>query len=253
MINLGKAELFFKRNGATILTVLGGVGVVATTIMAVNATPKALDILKQVEEEKGEKLTKLEAVINAAPVYIPTAVMGVTSIVCIFGANVLNKKHQASLASAYALLDSSYKKYRAKVVDFLGQDSEREIRDEIVKDTYAGDDISIDNDKQLFYDEYSHQYFESTLYAVQRAEYEVNRDISMMGYALLNEFYESLGADPIEGGDELGWSDGGNFARYWQSWVDFNHRKVTMDDGLECIIISTFMEPYMDWDDDWDK
>ena len=251
MISLGKTKVFFKKNGATMLTIVGGVGVVATTVMAVKATPKALDILAQAEKEKGEKLTKTEVVLNAAPVYIPTAVMGATSIICIFGANMLNKKQQASLASAYAMLDNSYKRYRAKVVDMLGQDGEEEIKNEIAKDKYAGDDISVDNDKQLFYDEYSQRYFEATAYRVQKAEYEVNREINTMGYSLLNDFYEELGLDPVEGGDVLGWSEGGNFARYWQGWVDFSHRKVTMDDGLECWIISYFQEPYVDWEEEW--
>jgi hypothetical protein len=36
---------------------------------------------------------------------------------------------------------------------------------------------------------------------------------------------------------------------YWQTWVDFHHEKVIMDDGLECIIITFMQEPYPEFED----
>ena len=87
---LNSSKVFFKKNSATILTCLGGVGVIATSIMAVKATPKALKIIEKAEEEKGEELTKTEIVKAAGVVYIPTVLTGVSTIACIFGANVLN-------------------------------------------------------------------------------------------------------------------------------------------------------------------
>ena len=110
-----RSKHFLSRNGSTILTIMGGVGVVATSVMAVKATPKALQLLDKAEQEKGEKLTKLETVKVAAPVYIPTVLIGTSTLICVFGANVLNKHKQASLASAYALIDTSFKEYKKKV------------------------------------------------------------------------------------------------------------------------------------------
>ena len=49
-------QAFIKRNAPTILSCLGVVGVVATTVTAVKATPKALSLVKQAEEEKGDEL-----------------------------------------------------------------------------------------------------------------------------------------------------------------------------------------------------
>ena len=48
------SKRFLRKNGSTILTCVGGVGVVATTVMAVKATPKAIQLIKAAEEEKGE-------------------------------------------------------------------------------------------------------------------------------------------------------------------------------------------------------
>ena len=86
---------------------------------------------------------------------------------------------------------------------------------------------------------------------MQFAEYQINREINMRGWVTVNEFYEWLEIDPIEGGDALGWSEGGNLARYWQGWVDFDHHKVVLDDGLECRIVSMVQEPYLNFEDDF--
>jgi len=243
-----RSQLFVKRNSATILTWVGAAGVVGTAVLAAKATPKAYNLMEAAKEEKGEDLTKLEMVKIAGPAYIPALAVGAGTIACIFGANILNKRQQAALMSAYALLDGSYKDYKKKVEEMLGEDGAREITTEIAKDKYKETDISVSDDEELFYDEYSRRYFTSTKYDVQHAEYQLNRDIQMQGYACLNDFYEYLDIDPIDGGDLIGWSEGGNLAMYWQSWVDFNHHKVVMDDGLECCIVSFFEEPIRDFD-----
>ena len=243
------SKLFLKRNGSTILTCMGGVGVVATTIMAVKATPKALKVIEAVKEEKGDDLTKIEIVKAAGPAYIPSIAMGVTTIACIFGANVLNKRQQASLMSAYALLDNSYKDYRAKVKDLYGDVVDEKIKTEIAKDKYEENDISVEEGKQLFYDDYSGRYFESTLMDLANAEYRLNRDLIMRGYVYLNEFYEYLDIPPIESGYKLGWSPDANLDYYWQEWIDFSHKKVVMDDGLECLIVTMLSEPILDFED----
>jgi short-subunit dehydrogenase involved in D-alanine esterification of teichoic acids len=102
---LYRTERFLENNSSTILTVMGAVGVVSTTILATKATTKAVRLVDAATEEKGEELTPVEVVEVAAPLYISTAAVGVASLACIFGANALNKKQQASLISAYTMLD----------------------------------------------------------------------------------------------------------------------------------------------------
>lgn len=65
----------------------------------------------------------------------------------------------------------------------------------------------------------------------------------MRGFALLNEFYEFLGLEQTDYGNEVGWviEDDSSY------WVDFNHHKITMDDGLECYVIEMLYEHTMDW------
>ena len=241
---LNKSRVFVKRNSSTILTCVGAAGVIATTVTAVKATPKAILLLEKAKEERGEELTKVETVKIAAPVYVPTMILGVSTLACIFGANILNKKGQASLMSAYALVDSSYKDYRKKVDELYGEEAGTKVRAELAKDAYEEEPIQVEDDRRLYYDMYSRQYFRATPYEVQRAEYELNKSLMLDDAVYLNDWYKQLGADLLEQGYDFGWTTGSNMESYWQTWIDFHHEKVVMDDGLECIIISFAQEPY---------
>lgn len=246
---LQRSILFLKKNASTILTCAGGAGVIVTSVMAVKATPKALALLENAKEEKGEELTKTEKVKVAGPAYIPAVLIGASTIACIFGANALNQRQQAALISAYALLDNSYKEYKEKIAELYGKDNVDEIKEEIIKNKYKDDPYQIEDGKQLFYDDFSQRYFESTTENVLRAEYELNRMLAINYIVYLNEFYELLGIERTDYGDYLGWSTGGLVETYWHSWIEFHHQKVIMEDGMECTIISTNIEPTFGFED----
>ena len=244
---------FLRRNSSTILTCVGAVGVVATTVMAVKATPKALSLLEDAREEKGEDLSKWEIVKVAGPSYIPTAITGVATIACIFGSNVISKHQQASLMSAYALLDNSYKEYKKKVDEVYGEEAGKTVRAEIAKDKYTGDEVILDDGKELFYDFFSGRYFESTKEAVLKAEYETNRKLYVEYSVGLNDFYEFLGLEPLEEFEELGWCCGQIEEMYWHNWIEFDHEETIIDEdsdensGLVCTIVHMPLPPYIDY------
>ena len=244
---------FIKKNAPTILSCLGVVGVVATTVMAVKATPKALSLIENAEEQKGEKLSKWEKVNVAGPVYIPSVIAGVATSACILGSNVISKRQQATLISAYALLDNSYKEYRKKTDELYGEEAGKQIRGEIAKDKYTGDNESLDNDKELYYDFYSGRYFESTPEAVLWAEYETNRSM-IVNYAVgLNEFYDFLGLEPLPEYESIGWSCGQIEEMYWHPWIEFDHEETIIDgdseynEGMKCTIIYMPFDPFINY------
>ena len=253
---LQKTTLFCKRNAPTILTTIGGAGVIATTVMAVKATPKALVRLEKAEEENKKPLTTFEKVKVAGPVYVPTILMGASTIVCIFGANVLNKRHQAALVSAYAMIDSSYKEYKQKLKELYGEEAHQEIVNAIAVEKAREVGITAEcmcanscltddeacGDPVLFYDEWSNRYFESTIEQVITAQYHLNRNFVLRGYTTVNELYDFLGLDHTKQGGVLGWAVEDELY-----WIDFNQRKVMLDDGLECYIIETPWGPSADF------
>lgn len=242
------SKRFLNKNASTILTYAGAAGVVATTVLAVKATPKALKSIETAKDEKGEQLTKFEVVKCAAPAYIPTIITGTATIACVFGANILNKRTQAALMSAYALLDNSYKEYRNKVTELYGEDADVQVKEEIAKDKYKETNIELSDGKQLYFDDYSGRYFEATSETLIRAENTINRRLSETDGAYLNEFYELLGLETTDYGDYLGWSSCEMYETCWSSWLYFYHKKVILDDGLECTIISFSMDPTFDFE-----
>lgn len=244
-----------KTNVPYILGGFGCIGVMATTIMAIQSTPKALELLEDAEKEKGEDLSKWETVKTAGPVYLPAVITGIATIGCIAGAVILSERQQASLISAYGLLNESYMKYQRKVIENFGEDAHTDILKAIAEETKPVN-ITADNyfgisnqgmaedfsEPKLFYEEFSGRYFEAPLEQVLLAEYHVNRNMALGALILLNDFYEFLGLERTDYGGEVGWYINDDYF-----WIDFNHRKVVMDDGLECYIIESVFPPDMEW------
>lgn len=251
------AKLLWKRHGSTILSVAGGVGVVLTTVTAVKATPKALESLEEAKKEKNEDLTTIEKIKIAGPKYIPTILIGTSTIACIFGANITNKRHQAALVSAYTLVDSSFKEYKQKLKELYGEETHNNVVDAIavekvdrdwsVSGAYFGQSCDLANEEAcgepvLFYEEISGRYFESTIEQVLNSMYHLNRNYILRGYAYLNELYDFLGIEQNDYGSVMGWAPNDES----EYWIEFNTRKTVLDDGLEVYILELPFEPVYD-------
>ena len=244
-----KAASYLDRNSATILTFIGAVGVVTTAISAVKVTPKAISLIEKAERKNGKDLTKFEVIEVAGPVYIPTVLMGAATISCIFGANVLNRQKQAALTSAYALLNDYHKRYRGKLIELHGKEIDEEVRNEMARERCDFHQIGLEvpDGKCIFYDEISGESIVRYEREIMDAEYHLNRNFVLRGYASLNELYEFLGMPQTEYGDTVGWSmcDG-------YSWIDFEHRLISRDDGgMEVYAINTIFPPDADYLGDW--
>lgn len=260
-----KSSLFLKCHSPTILTGIGAIGVITTAVMAVKATPKALELIEDKEHETPgvfAHLTPIEKIKAAWTCYIPTIIVGTSTIACIFGANVLNRKQQASLLSAYALLNNSYKEYKDKLKELYGEETHRKIMESLCVEKaknanvtaiggVMGNCISSDfedayEEEMLFYDNLSKRYFQSTISKVLQAEYHLNRNFVIGGCVSLNDYYEFLGLEKTEYGETVRWN---NFDGYYY-WIDFNHQKVELDDGLECYIIDVMFDPDVGYNED---
>lgn len=246
-------QSFIKHNASTILTSLGAAGVLATAIITANETPKALSLLEEAKEKKGEKLTKWEKVKIAGPTYIPAIATGAATVACIFGSNMISKRKQTTLMSAYALLDNSYKEYKKKVNELYGEEAGERVREKIAKDKYAGDGSLSDDSKELFFDFYSGRYFESTKEAVVLAQYEANRALIVNGAVCLNEYYDFLGLETKSEYELVGWSCRQIEEMYGHPWIEFDYEKTVIDEeseyseGLACTIIHIPLEPLMNY------
>lgn len=236
---MNKTEVFLRKHSSTILTVVGSVGVVATTVLAVKATPKAMMLLEEAKEEKGDELTVVETIQAAWKPYIPATISGISTIACIFGIKQLSARNQASLMSAYALLDNSYKEYRKKVEELYGENSDLNVKKEIVKAKYGQlKDVYEEEGKDLFFDFGACRYFWSTEEEINRAEYQFNQILTMSGFACVNDFYDLLGLEHTDSGFQLGWSSFENDDLYGLDSFEVTLEKVDMEDGMECWIMT---------------
>lgn len=236
-----------KQASPTILTCMGAVGVIFTAVSAVKATPKALEQIKHDSRMNHDGdpygYTKFEAVKSAWKYYIPTVAIGASTIACIFGANVLNKRQQAALASAYMLLENTYKEYRNKVKDSFGEDTDILVRDEIVKDKYEASNDILDEDC-LFYEFNYGKFFNRSRQEVLHAEYKFNKKFARDGYVNLNHFYKLLDLPTIEAGEAIGWKYDD---RCGYPWIDFEHELLALEDGMECFVINIPEPPSIDY------
>ena len=114
-----------KRAIPTVLSVFGVGGVFGTAVLAVMATPKAERIIAEKKKEKEAPLTKKEIVKAVWKNYIPAAVIGVSSAICIASANILNRKQINSLNGALAIMAGTYNRYKDKIKELFGDEAHR--------------------------------------------------------------------------------------------------------------------------------
>ena len=106
---------FFRKNGGTILTGLSALGVIGTAVLSGIAAVKAHKELETLED--APILEKIKAL---TPVYIPPAAAGTATILCLLGANGLNRKQQASMLAAGAVAEEAFRKYNGRAEELLG-------------------------------------------------------------------------------------------------------------------------------------
>lgn len=252
-----KQKTWLSRNSSTFLAFISAIGVVATAVTAVKATPKALSLIRKdsIEKHDGDPYaaTNAEKIKAAWKCYIPSVAIGISTIICIFGIDVIGKRQQASLISAYALIDDAYRKYRNKVIETYGPEANDTIIASIAAEKSKDVDIlastlvrsysiAFDDDVELHYfvDGFSGRIFESTFTKVMQAEYHLNRNYAQYGYATLNDFYDFLGIDCTDYGEKIGWSvEDGLY------WIDFSHHKVEIDGEPDRWVIDMPFEPIL--------
>lgn len=242
------AESFWlgaKKHSPTILTGIGIAGMTTTTILAVQATPKALRLLeeKKADISESEKLPSIEVVKTAWKVYVPAVLTGILSTVCLIGANSVNQRRGAALAAAYSLSESALKEYREKVVETIGKKKEQAIRDDIAKDRVAENPVRevvvTDRGSTLCYDSISGRYFKSDIETLRRIVNDLNRRMRDEMFISLNDFYcavDNPDLGPTKLGDRLGWTID-------KGYIDLGFSSQLTADGTPCLVLDYSVAP----------
>ena len=208
MANLGKKV---APHVPDILTATACIGVGATAVMCGKNTLTAHDILKAYDEENPDATTK-DRVLKAAPAYIPTIILATATIACIIGARTTSAKQTAALASAYTIATEAAARYRDKVIEVVGEEKAKEVDEKIADEQLKAHPLSeqqpivVGTGKVLCFDTLSSRYFMSDMETLRKVQNDMNRIILDDMFASLNDFYYRIGLDPMNLGEELGWT-----------------------------------------------
>ena len=235
------------KHSPAILTALGITGMIGTTVLAVKATPKALDLIENKKEELDkDKLTVMETVKATWKCYVPAAITCATSAACLIGASSVHTKRNAALATAYKLSESALIEYRDKVVETIGEKKEQSVRDAIAKDHVEKNPVTnneviiTDKGYTLCYDELSGRYFYSDIEKIKKAANELNRQMLNDMYVSLNELYYELGLEGTKLGEQMGW----NVDR---GLIDLKFSATVSADDRPCIVLDYRVPPMYDY------
>lgn len=250
-------KLSMKKNSPQILTGIGIAGMVTATVMAVKATPKAMMLIGEREDEwMKEHLGDVEASYKAVPkievvkaawtCYIPSAIVGGISIACLIGASSVNMRRNAALATAYTLSESALKEYQEKVIEEIGEKKEEAVRNRIAKDHIEKNPVSknevilTEKGETLCYDMLSGRYFKTDIDKLRKAENDLNRQMRDDIYVSLNEFYYAIGLDSIKIGDDIGWNID-------KGYIDLKFSSQLTEDGKPCLVLDYQVGPNYDY------
>ena len=241
----GKVE----KHSPEILMGVGVAGVITTTVMACRATMKLDDILVEASETREkikevaenpayedkytEEDAKKDLVINytqtavkVAKLYAPAVAVGVVSVGCLLGSHDILRKRNAALSAAYLTVDKSFKEYKQRVIDRVGEEVEKEIRygikaeeiietvtDEEGNETTVSETVKTMNptlysDYARFFDEASPCWQNDPEYNLMflRAQQQYANDLlRAKGRLFLNDVYDMLGIEKTKAGQIVGW------------------------------------------------
>lgn len=242
----GKAILAVRRNAPEILVYSGVVGMVASTVVAcsrifesqnthVVASVERIRMKSFVEENPDSAEAKtfkrdlttsyLKEARDHAKIMAPALTLGAISITAILtGHNMLRKRHVV-LGASFLALQEEYREYRDAVKESIGEETELEIRNNLLKER-AGDTASSEflNSHSVYtklFDATNVNWNDDNSYNIfflRNVQNIMNDKLRVNGYVFLNDVYKALGFPATRAGQQVGWVNG---SKTGDSFIDF--------------------------------
>lgn len=235
---MSNVKMTINKHSPEILTGLGIAGMITSTVLAVKATPKAIELLEEYKYDNNtDKVKPLKTIKVTWKCYLPSVSLSVVSALCLIGSTSINCKRNAAIATAYKLLETTHHEFKNKVIETIGEKKVKEIKDEVAKDRVEKNPVNkntviiTNNGEQLCFDASSGRYFKSSINKIKEAVNDLNYVLIANNYISLNEFYEAIGLEPISTGSELGWSIFNN------GQIKIEYSAVLTPDGEPCLSI----------------
>lgn len=222
---------FIVKNAPVLLTGIGVVGVVATTILTYEATKKTIedivDLRLEAEDKDPDaeeiKIEKSEIVKACWKHWIPVATTVGVTIVSIIAAHKINAGKIAALASAYKISEDTRKYYKQAVLDKLGPNKAQDIKElaqveslndhiQTVDDMSVFNVISTGNGDTLIWDSFCGRLFRSSRPAIERQLATLSNRISGGSFAeaSIGAIYDAIDLPHPDWFDKVVWDIDGS-------------------------------------------
>lgn len=265
------AKKVVQKKSPEILTGLGIAGMITTVVLAVKATPKALDLIDEEVEKQNRKLSQeaydsgystakqinklkpVETVKVAWKPYIPALLLGSASVGCLIGANTVSARRHAALYSAYELSKTAYNELNEKVTEVVGEKKVTEIKQKLAEDKVnkVSSEGAIEKKSNVviagdgdtwFIDAMSNQPFLSSKNKLDAAANELNRKMRSDMYVSLSQFYDEVGIEHTGTSDYIGW-------RIDKEYIDVVTSDAIVKDGKVYVVMDFLSRPEYGYDD----
>jgi hypothetical protein len=235
-------------NSPAILTAIGVTGTVITAYLTGRACYRSAQFIASSEFEGGvsndPRQRAKENVQLVWKEFIPPVVSGCVTITCIIMANRVGSRRVAALAAAYSLSEKSFTEYKNKVVETVGKNKERTVRDAVAQDQVtkkppSNEVVFASEGSQLCMDGWTGRYFVCDMETIRKAVNDVNQDVHTYYAVPLSEFYDRIGLPRTESSDEVGWNT--------DELLELEYSATITDKGKACIVISFKTHPKADY------
>lgn len=261
------AQKTISKHSPEILTAVGIAGMITTTVLAVKATPKALELIDEEKKRRNQELVKqakkngddectqisklkpVEVVKVAWKPYLPAVLTCLASTGCLIGANSVHVRRQAALYSAYKLSETAFTEYREKTKEVVGEEKEKEIRTKVSEDRVTNlifhEDgvVHTGNGSTLFFEPISKTVFRSSKNSIDKSINDLNWKMTNGNepYISLEEFLDELKLPKYALGNELGW-------RTDKGLIEVTYTPSVTDIGEPCLSVDFLVPPEWDFD-----
>lgn len=278
---------FIKGHGSLILTILSGIGLIATVAVTAKQAPKAENAMKDARCDKIDEicdrlidskelpegveddnysilnyarehsdLTFTEKVKAAGPYYLPVILLGLGTLGCMAGAQILNTRKQAAMTLAYAMLSQDFGAYRKEIRDEYGAEADQKayIASQKKIENLEAEIRRLEDIKGVYTFGISTLpgvIFRSDMGNIERAFLHFNRNLILRGWNDLEELYSFIGLPEetwkfIEKvpDEDYGWNSYLNEVQFGCSFLDYRLETVTDKDGKEAYLITFDIPPY---------
>lgn len=240
---------FFSKHRQEIKTGLGifaGLGALGSTVVfTIKAHNSYLSYLK---ENDVEKIPKKELFKLVWKYYVPSILLEMASVSFMISSTKDGKDSIMALSAACLNADSMLKTYKEKVVETIGENKERQIRDSIISDEIKANPVSSNEiivtkeGNTLIYDMLSGQYFKSDIETIKKTINELNRRMRDDIYISVNELLAELNIRPMDKvGDMIGWNIN-------KGYIDVYFGAQLTENNEPCIVLYHSLAPTYEFD-----